>query len=69
MGTGDTERTMIIMGCCGSARKSGQTTEYLVKYRDGRRETAPDRATAQRMLTLGGGGSLELVAKKPEAPK
>lgn len=58
------------MGCCGSARKSGaQTTEYLVKYRDGRRETAPDRATAQRMLTLGGGGSLELVAKKPEASK
>lgn len=68
MGADDTERTMI-MGCCGSARKSGQTTEYLVKYRDGRRETAPDRATAQRMLTLGGGGSLELVAKQPETPK
>lgn len=66
MGADDTERTMIIMGCCGSARKSGQTTEYLVKFRDGTTAIAKDIPTAKRMLALSSGGTYVAQAKPKE---
>ena len=56
------------MACGGcAARKSARSgVEYLVKHRDGRRETVPDIPTARRVLALGSGGTYEAVAKAPQ---
>ena len=51
---------------CGpcSGRKNPTTTEYLVTYRDGTEERVADMIAAKRRITIKGGGTYKVVAKK-----
>lgn len=59
--------TIMACGSCGS-RKSGTANagmEYLITYRDGTTDTAPDLASVRRKLALSDqGGQYRLVTKK-----
>lgn len=53
----------MIMGCCGSNKRTSAQLEYLVTYLGGKTETVGTIAEAKLKLATGGGGTYKAVPK------
>lgn len=53
----------MIMGCCGSNKKTSAQLEYLVTFTNGQTKTVGTIAEARIELATGGGGTYKAVPK------